>query len=195
MLAGLVESRMAANERRIGVSFDWMRKLYRTAPRAFWRFIGFMPLAGHRRAASVEAIAVARLVGVLSEDCGPCVQFTVNAARLEGVAPEVLRAVLDDRALDLSPELSLAMAYAKSIVHHDNDMAMNIELVRVRLGEAVLAELALAVASARVFPTVKRGLGYDIACSKVTIEVTGAASHAHASSTPTAAAGGAMNHG
>ena len=39
------------------------------------------------------------------------------------------------------------------------------------LGRAALVDLALAIASVRVFPTLKRGLGYAQSCSQVTVEV------------------------
>ena len=38
-------------------------------------------------------------------------------------------------------------------------------------GQEVLVDLALAIASVRVFPTLKRGLGYARSCSQVTVEI------------------------
>jgi hypothetical protein len=41
------------------------------------------------------------------------------------------------------------------------------ESLRARLGEEALIELSFAIAAARVFPTVKRGLGYATSCALV----------------------------
>lgn len=43
--------------------------------------------------------------------------------------------------------------------------------LRERYGEEGLVELALAIASARVFPVTKRALGYALSCSKVEVRV------------------------
>ena len=45
------------------------------------------------------------------------------------------------------------------------------ETLRKRYGEHGLIELAYAIASSRIPPTVKRGLGYAKSCSLVAVEV------------------------
>jgi hypothetical protein len=39
--------------------------------------------------------------------------------------------------------------------------------ILARYGATTLAELSLAIASARVFPTIKRGLGHSVSCGAV----------------------------
>jgi alkylhydroperoxidase family enzyme len=174
MLARFVESRIAAAERVIGVNQDWLRDLYRISPAGFGKLTRFLPLSAHRKAAPRDAMAVARLVGALSEDCGSCVQITVNLALGEGVDPAVLRAVLDDRPRDLAPELADVMDYAKSVAERRDDVLERVETIRARFGETALYELALGIASARLFPVAKRGTGHAVSCSKLTLELPGA---------------------
>ena len=56
--------------------------------------------------------------------------------------------------------------YAESVVTSAEDPELR-EALRARYGEAGLVELALGIAAARVFPTVKRALGHAQACSLV----------------------------
>jgi len=173
MFAALVENRIAAAERETGANADWMRDLYRAAPALAFKFARFLPLSRHRRAASREALAVTHLVAVLAEDCGPCVQIAVNLSLKAGVDPALLRAVIEDRAADLGPELEAVHDYARAVATGAPDAGDRAEALRERLGAAAAAELAMSVATARVFPALKRGLGHGLACSQVTIEVPG----------------------
>ena len=173
MLARFVESRIAAAESVMGVNQDWLRDLFRASPAGFRKLSRFLPLASYRKAASRDAMAVARLVGALSEDCASCVQITVNLALGEGVDPAILRAVLDDRPGDLAPDLAEVMAYAKAVAYRGDDVLERIEVVRARFGEAALYELALGIASARLFPVAKRGTGHAVSCSRVTLDLPG----------------------
>ena len=45
------------------------------------------------------------------------------------------------------------------------------ERVRERYGEEGLVELALGIAAARVFPVVKRALGYATSCALVKVKI------------------------
>jgi len=170
MIGALVEKSIVASEKDTGESADFMRDIFRVSRPAFWKFGLFMFLARHRRAASEEARAVAALVGVLAEDCGPCVQTVVNLARDAGVDRSLLQAVLDRRPQDLEPDLALIYQFAQSVVNSDPVAAEQSDKLKHLLGEEAVVDMSLAIACSRVFPTVKRGLGYGISCSLVQIE-------------------------
>ena len=171
MLGALVERQILAAERETGESAQWMRDLYRASPSAMVKFSLFMPLSRHRKAASAEQHAVARLVATKTEDCGPCVQTIVNLSLKAGVDPAILRAVLDERVEDLPADLKSVYGFAYAVATAAPDASGRVERLKLELGEDATAELALAVATTRVFPTVKRGLGYGVSCSRVTIGV------------------------
>jgi alkylhydroperoxidase family enzyme len=156
---------LARTERQLGGSVDWMRHVLDASPRAFRRFLAFLWLAGYRRAAPAGAWHVAGLVAVLHEDCGPCVQIAINVARKDGVPREVLQAVLDGRLDDLPAPLADAARFARSVVARDGGEQAPRERLRALWGDAAVVELAFAVASARVFPTAKRGLGFARSCA------------------------------
>ena len=168
----MITSRIiGAIERRTGTSADYLRELAAVSKSAFRKFCFFLPLAGHRGGATAEQRAVAALATTLAEDCGTCVQAVVNQARAEGVGPAVLKAVLDGRPSDLPDGLADIHAFAQAVVHAAPDAAERAEFLKRRLGPAAQADIALAIASARVFPTLKRGLGHAVSCSRVEIRM------------------------
>ena len=114
---------------------------------------------------------VARLVATRDEDCGTCVQIEVNLALKDGVPPDVIRAVLDDRLEVLPDELADVHRVAKSVVEAPGDDDELRQRVRERDGNEGLVDLALGIATARVFPVTKRALGYAKSCSPVQIKV------------------------
>ena len=158
-------------ERRTGTNADYLRDLVAASGSAFRKFCLFLPMAGHRTAATAEQCAVARLAATLAEDCGTCVQAVVNQARAEGVPAAVLRAVLDNRAGELPEILAEVHAFARAVATAAPDGGERAEALKRRLGLAAQADIAVAVASARLFPTLKRGLGHAVSCSRVQIAV------------------------
>jgi AhpD family alkylhydroperoxidase len=169
MMGTLVERMIVASERDTGESADFMRDIYRASKAAFWKFGMFMPLSRHRRAATAEAKAVAGLVGSLSEDCGTCVQIHVNLARKEGVGRDILQAVLDGKPGNLAPDLAAVYEFAQSVVTASPDAGERSDQLKELLGEEAVVDLSLAIATARLFPIVKRGLGYGVSCSLVQV--------------------------
>ena len=113
----------------------------------------------------------ARLVGTLAEDCGPCTQIVVSMAEEEGlVSPAVLKAILTGDEAAMGPDAALGWRFARASLARDMEAAdpLRDEIVR-RWGKKALASLALGVAAARVYPTVKYALGHGRACSKVEV--------------------------
>jgi hypothetical protein len=123
----------------------------------------------NRRDAPGEALAAAGLVGTLAEDCGPCTQIGLDMAAASGVPPAVLRAILAGDRAGMGETAALAYDFAHAVLAHDLEAdALREEIVR-RWGEKALVALALAITTARMYPTLKYGLGYGNACTKLTV--------------------------
>jgi alkylhydroperoxidase family enzyme len=167
----LISRRLDAAEEFLGESLEYLRHIARTSLSAFFKFALFTPLSQHRKKLPVEAYHVARLVATQDEDCGTCVQIIVNVARREKVPVEILKAVLDARPDDLPPDLRDVYHFAAEVVKATYMEEEYRGRLRERYGEEGLIELALAIASARVFPVTKRALGYALSCSKVEVRV------------------------
>ena len=165
---------ISKQEAELGASLDYLRDIAGTSSSAFLKFGLFAPLAQHRKALSPEVWHLARLGATQVQDCGTCVQIVVNAARADGVAPDVLRTALSGGTPGgdaLEPDRQLALDYGRAVAQNGDDVQAAVEAARARFGDDGLVELALAVATAQVFPVVKRGLGRATACALVEIEL------------------------
>lgn len=171
MIRRILEWRIGAAERTLGVPADYLRHMVRTSLPAFLKFIKFMPLAAYRGKLPAEAAYVAQLVATRHEDCGTCVQIVVNMARKERVRPEILRAVLAGTPDALPDDLANVYHFAEEVVNATGDEEPYRERLRARYGEEGLIALALAIASCRVFPTTKRAMGFAKSCSVVQVTV------------------------
>ena len=171
MIQWLIMRRLAAEEKKLGVSLDYLRHIARTSLVAFFKFGMIMPLATHRRSLPAAPYYVARLVAAQHEDCGTCVQIEVNLARQDGVPPEVLRAVIEGRPEELPVELRDVHAFARAVVEINGEEDVLRRKVRGHYREEGLVEMSLAIAAARVFPTTKRGLDYVRSCRAVEVKV------------------------
>lgn len=167
----LISGRLDAAEKFLGEPVEYMRHIARTSLSAFFKFALFTPLSQHRKKLPVDAYHIARLVATQDEDCGTCVQIIVNVARREKVPVEILKAALEARPDDLPPDLQDVYHFAGEVVKATYMEEEYRGRLRRRYGEEGLIELALAIASARVFPVTKRALGYALSCSKVEVRV------------------------
>jgi AhpD family alkylhydroperoxidase len=171
MLRKLILSRITAAEKNLGVPLEYCRYIVGVSLRASFKFAKFLAVDEYRRVLPVGPCYVARIVAVRDEDCGTCVQIAVNQARKAGVPAEQLQAVLDGRVDDLSEELREAHQFAEAVVTRNGEEDAWRERIRRRYGDEGLIEMALAIASCRVFPVTKRALGYAVSCSKVAVRV------------------------
>lgn len=170
MIRWLIGRHLNALERQLGSSVDYLRHLARVSLSAYWRFVLVGLPAAYRRKASLTLIHTARLVATRGEDCGSCLQIAVHLAMQDGVSPELLQAVLENRTAEMPKVVMIASEFARSVVEHDgSDLYWRKQLLS-ECGEVVEAELSLAIAMARVFPTLKRGLGYATHCSRIRLE-------------------------
>ena len=159
-------------ERKFGQKLDYLRDMASASPAAFYKFAFFLAFAKHRKAAPLEASYLAAIGALLSEDCGPCLQIAVNQALAEGVNPTVISsAVAGGASLDADRKLYLDFGRAVSAnVAEAEDLRLKLA---EKLSPAAMVDLAIAIASARVFPALKRGLGHAKSCSLVQIRVPG----------------------
>jgi hypothetical protein len=169
MLTWLIKRRIDAFERVYGYDTSYLRDMLAAdvkAVMALWKVQG---LSRYRKGVPREAWYAAGLAGVLSEDCGPCTQLAIAMAERDGVAADTLRAIVAGDTRMMPDEAVLAYRFAKASLARDAAAdELRIEIVK-RWGQQGLISLAFALASARIFPTVKYALGHGQACSRVTV--------------------------
>ena len=82
----------------------------------------------------------------------------------EGVAPAIVRAALSNDAGALGPRLDLARRFAMAVAAHADESEDLRRQMVAEIGDDALVDLALAIAGVRVYPTIKRALGYATSC-------------------------------
>jgi hypothetical protein len=168
MLKVLLNQFVARMERQWRYDAGYMHRMIDISTGAALKFAVVTSLV-ERRAAPPEALAAAGLAGTLAEDCGPCTQLGVDMAAAAGVSPTVLRAILAGDRPGMGEAAGLAYDFAKAVLAHDVEADTLRDEIVERWGEKALVALALAITTARMYPTLKYGLGYGKACAKVSV--------------------------
>jgi alkylhydroperoxidase family enzyme len=171
MLRSLALKSLDAAERATGESVDYLRYMVRVSLGAFLKFALLPPGGWTRKRLPADAFYTAMVVAARHEDCGPCVQTVVNFALKDGVAAETLRAVLERRPAELGADLEAVYRFATAVAENSGEQESLRDALVARYGDAGVVEIALAIVRGRVYPTLKRGLGYATSCSLVEVRV------------------------
>jgi len=148
----------------------YMRELLESSLEGFARFNDFLPLARHQEKLGAEDYWVAKLAAMQVEDCGECLQLTVRMALEGGVSKAIVEAVLNGGGA-LSADLKDIYDYARCVASNDTIEAELMDRMTARFDKGALLEFGLGIATAKVFPTIKRAVGYTKSCSLMDIEV------------------------
>jgi hypothetical protein len=171
MLRWFIRRKLDTEEKRLGASMDYLRHIVDVSPVAFLRFASIMPFSNSRSVLPKDAWFVAQLLTLQHEDCGACLQISVNLAQNDGVEASLIRAVLAHNKSALSEEMVDVYDFTRFVIDATADDGVLRETLRKRYGERGLIELAYAIASSQIPPTVKRAMGYATSCSKVDVTI------------------------
>lgn len=168
MLKAIMAAAIGRFEKRYDYDATYVRDLLEASPKALSAFQGVRTLSGFEEGAPAAALAAARIVATLGEDCGPCVQIGVRIAEENQVPAEVLRGILAGDHARMGPDASLAWRFAKASLARDMETADPLrDEVLERWGRKGLSAIALAMAAVRVYPTIKYAMGHGKTCSRV----------------------------
>lgn len=171
MFSWIINRQLDSLERRLGESVNYLRHIARTSTVAFVKFMGFVPLAAHRGATPRNLLFATQFVATKHEDCGTCLQIVVNQAIEDNVNSQIVAAMVagDDDSLD--SETRLAAEFARAVLDNSTEQERLRTEFRTALGERALVDISLAIATSRVFPTLKRSLGYAVSCRAVAVQI------------------------
>jgi alkylhydroperoxidase/carboxymuconolactone decarboxylase family protein YurZ len=148
----------------------FMRELLEHSPAGLAKFNNFLPLSAHKEKLSPGDYWVAKLATMQVEDCGECLQLNARMALEAGVSKAQVRAAIQG-GNELPENLKDVYLYAKSVANHelvDSDLMNRIE---ASYDKGSLLEFGICIATAKVFPTIKRAVGYTKTCSLIEIDV------------------------
>lgn len=169
MLRWLFRRTVSAFERQWNYDASYLREMIDASPRAAWRFLQATKLGNYRRDVPMEALVAAGITAVRSEDCGPCTQLGAAMAERQGVRPEILRAVLEDDVAAMPDDVALVWRFTKAVLAHDAAADDYRAVILERWGPRAVVSLAFAIATARLYPTVKYAMGHGKACTRIVV--------------------------
>lgn len=151
-----------------GAAYDYdvgyLHALLDSSPAGFQRFAAAREMSAFREALPRDAHFLARLGALREEDCGPCSRLNIKMALEAGVERALLRRALEAPTALPGPLADVWEHAVASSAGAPSDGA-RLERLRAAYGDAGVAELALVIAGARVYPALKRALGRDGACT------------------------------
>jgi len=156
-------------ERIWGYDASYLRDVLDADPRALLTFSKVAGIGTYHKDLPLPAYCAAGIVGVMSEDCGPCTQLGINMAERAGVDPAILRAVVARDLRRMPEDVALAVRFAETSLRHAPEADDLREEVLLRFGKRGLVSLAFAMTAARLYPTLKYAMGHGRACMRVTI--------------------------
>lgn len=153
-----------------GLHYDYdvsyLEELMETSPGAFLAFEAAMGMGRYRQAAPLDLLTIAKLTASRVEDCGPCTLLGVKMAREAGVPEAVIQGALHG-GKGLSAEQREVYDYARAVATNVAPDPALLHRIEQRWGREVIAELALGIVAARIYPTLKRGLGHAVSCALI----------------------------
>lgn len=155
--------------KRYDYDVDYMLHMLDRTPEVMSGLNALSKLSSYRKKAPLNAHMAARLQGVLMEDCGPCVQLTVDMALEAGMARDEIEAVLTGDPAAMAEDTALGYRFASAILARSPDQDDVREAVRAAYGDEAVIEITLATQVSRFFPMIKTGLGYGKSCSMIVL--------------------------
>jgi hypothetical protein len=116
----------------------------------------------------VPYYAAALTAGKLA-DCGPCLQLGVSMAEAEGLAGDLIRALLRRDLEALPEEALLGVELAESTIARDGSGEDARREILRRWGRRGLVAMAYAIVAAQAYPTFKYAIGHGHACVRVRV--------------------------
>ena len=169
MFKSYLHRKIASMERAFGYDATYVHEILDASTPAFLKFGLFQTMGAHRDGVPREAWFAAKLAAVMSEDCGPCAQLGVDMALKEGVDPKIIAALARGDLERAGADAALGYRYGLAVATNASEAVTLSVDAEAKYGKRGLVSLALAVASARVYPTLKRGLGHGAACQKLVV--------------------------
>lgn len=148
----------------------FMKEMVQHAPNAYDHFQQFLPMARHREQLPLEVYWIAKLAAMMVEDCGACLQLNVRMAREQEVGVDLIQSTLAG-GKQLPEHLQAVFHYAQQVAGQGNVDADLMQQIQNRYSRGQLLEMGLCIASAKVFPTIKRAINEKPSCALIKVEV------------------------
>ena len=163
------EQELQAFSEAFDYDVSYLERLLAATREGFEAFRAAQAFGQFRSALPLDVHYVARIATMQQEDCGSCGQLNVRMALAAGVDRDLLKQLIaDPREL---PQPLLDVYEHACIVARSGDVDIDrLERLEARYGVEGVAELALAIAGSRIYPSMKRALGEMKSCAPLRID-------------------------
>lgn len=170
MLKWFVKKQLEAFQRRWNYDTGYMREIVDEAGvDAVMPMQGLQKLGKFRGGLPLAVYGGAALTAAKHADCGPCLQLGVSMAEDAGLAPDIIRAILQRDLAALPHEALLGIEIAESTIARDQSGEDARAEVLRRWGRRGLVALGYAIVAAQAYPAFKYTIGHGHACVRVRI--------------------------
>lgn len=151
------------SERDTGYPADYLRDILATSKTGFFKLsLAFM--AGHRKHVAPELHQLAQLGATRQEACGPCLEISKRFAVATGVPETTVHQLLANP--DMVEAIPRAAYFLGRHVAGGEPLSADMEgTLNSAIGRHGVAELTVSAALVRLYPALKRGLGYADMCA------------------------------
>lgn len=143
----------------------YMREMIEVSPDGFATFEAFLPMGRYAKATPVDVLWVAKLTSMRAEDCGGCVDLNIKMAKEAGIGDDVIDFIVKKGGKGLDDRLKRVYDFSLAVTINKPVPSELREYMHKTYSPEVMVELALAIASTKVYPAIKRTLGYANSCS------------------------------
>ncbi|MDG2171007.1 MAG: carboxymuconolactone decarboxylase family protein [Opitutales bacterium] len=147
---------------------SYLHEVLDASPEGFEAFSKFGDMGMYRKTLSPEVFFVSKIAAAQTEDCGPCTKLNVRMAREAGVSDQIIRGAMTGKGL--RSDLEAVRVFSIAVAFNEVRPGQVEEMID-SYGREGLAELALSIASMRVYPCMKRALGFDQSCAVASITI------------------------
>lgn len=169
-MKSLIEIGIKKFESKYKYDSSYLRDILSSSIPLLLRFNQFVGLSKFRKKAPAEVLFIAKIAALKIADCGPCLQLNIDFALEQRVSPQLLQQALQ-APQSLPPHLALAYEFANAVAANlDTHVALS-EKFEQTFGKDALVETSMAIATAMVYPTLKRGLRHSQSCQLVKVQV------------------------
>lgn len=149
----------------------YMKKMLETNFDAYANFEAFLPMASFKKETPDDIMFVVKLTSMKNEDCGGCLQLYVDMAIEAGVNKEIINEIIFNQGKNLSTILKEVYDFTLAVSNKETIESKTYDKMNKKYSKAIMTEIALAIASTKVFPTIKKVLNDFHSCSMIQIKV------------------------
>ncbi len=164
MLKKIVKWSISNFEKKTRYNATYMKVMAESSLSLARQFSKFIKLNGYKKHTPDDIMQIAKITALKTEDCGTCLQLNIDYALKSGMARKhIINTIQSPEKLPASLKLIYDFSYKTST--NAPDLENYRSQVEKEYGIDILIELAMAIATSRVYPAIKRAMGYSTSCS------------------------------